>query len=176
MDKLYFIVGASGSGKDYAVNKICEIGGYKKVISRTTRKRRKGESSNNHQFVSNQQADKEFDKALFKTFYNENRYYVLEEDLENADFYIIDPKGVKEAPADLFRKYNVKIVYIKVPWYKRAYNMMFRRKDGIKNVISRLINDRKEFKDFENIADYVFTNNEEFYEWFHKKQIKNFLK
>ena len=100
----------------------------------------------------------------------------MEEDLKNADFYIIDPKGVKEAPADLFRKYNVKIVYIKVPWYKRAYNMMFRRKDGIKNVISRLTNDRKEFKDFENITDYVFTSNEEFYEWFHKKQIKNFLK
>lgn len=165
MNKLYFIVGASGSGKDYVVNKICEIGGYKKVISRTTRERRKGESSNNHLFVSNQQADKEFDKALFKTLYNGNRYYVLEEDLENADFYIIDPKGVKEAPADLFRKYNARIIYIKVSWYKRACNMMFRRKDSIKNVISRLINDRKEFKNFENIADYVFTNNEMFLRW-----------
>ena len=176
MNELYFIVGASGSGKDYVVNKICEIGGYKKVISRTTRERRKGESSNNHLFVSNHQANNEFENALFKTFYNGNRYYVLEEDLVNADFYIIDPKGVKEAPADLFRKYNVKVVYIKSSWYKRTYNMMFRRKDSIKNVISRLINDRKEFKDFENEADYVFTSNEEFYEWFHKKQLKNFLK
>ena len=165
MNELFFIVGASGSGKDYIVDRICRIGGYNKVISRTTRKPRKGESKSNHQFVSNQQADKEFDKALFKTLYNGNRYYVLEEDLENADFYIIDPKGVKEAPADLFRKYNIRVIYIKSPWYKRAYNMMFRRKDGIKNVISRLLNDRKQFKNFEDSADYVFTNNEEFLRW-----------
>lgn len=165
MNELFFIVGASGSGKDYIVDRICRIGGYNKVISRTTRKPRKGESKSNHQFVSNQQADKEFDKALFKTLYNGNRYYVLEEDLENADFYIIDPKGVKEAPADLFRKYNVRVIYIKSPWYKRAYNMMFRRKDGIKNVISRLLNDRKQFKNFEDSVDYVFTNNEEFLRW-----------
>ena len=43
--------------------------------------------------------------------------------------------------------------------------MMFRRKDGIKNVISRLLNDRKQFKNFEDSADYVFTNNEEFLRW-----------
>lgn len=171
MDKLYFIVGASGSGKDYIVNKICESGEYKKVISRTTRLPRKNEK-NSHIFVSNEQADKEFENALFKTKFDNNRYYVLSEDLEGKDFYIIDPYGVVSAPVNVFLKYNVRVVYIKETWFKRACNM-FKRGDKIKDIIRRLKNDKKEFKDFEYEADYVFSSNDVFYEWFIKEGYKN---
>lgn len=161
--ELYLIIAKSSAGKDHSVDKLCKEFNKKKVISRTTRGKRPGEQGT-HLFVTNEQADKEFGKAVAKTTINKNRYYVLPNDLINCDFYIIDRYGCDNMKDK--EKYNITTVYISVNLFKRAYRM-FKRGDRIKDIIYRLRNDGKELKGFK--ADLNFKNNNEFYKYFKEK-------
>lgn len=161
--ELFLVVGESGCGKDYSIDKLCKEFNKKKVISRTTRKRRPNEMGT-HLFINNEQADREFNKAIAKTVINNNRYYVLEEDLINKSFYVIDVKGVHNMKDK--DKYNTITVYIGVNPFKRAYRM-FKRGDKIKDIIYRLKYDGKELRGFK--ADLTFKNNNEFYDYFKEK-------
>lgn len=140
---LYLIVGKSGSGKDFMVDKLCKEFVLNKVISRTTREPRNNEIGT-HIFVTNEQADKEWKDSIARTIFNGNRYYTLKKDIEGKDFYIIDPNGV-----DSMKKSGIeyKSIYIKSPWYVRAYHMR-KRRDRVIDIIKRLWHDRKAFKGF----------------------------
>jgi guanylate kinase len=157
---LYLIVGASGSGKTYIIDKICKDFNMKQVSSRTTRQPRY-EGEIGHKFVTNEQSDKEFDNSVAKTNYNGYRYYTTVEDLEESDFYVIDPKGVRSFDYSRVNK-NVKILYIKSPWFIRAYNM-WKRGDKFKSIINRLLLDRKEFK---KAMGLVFRSSNHLYDYF----------
>ncbi len=161
--ELFLVIGLSGCGKDHSIDKLCREFDKKKVISRTTRERRQNEIGT-HVFVTDKQADEEFQKAIAKTIINKNRYYVLSEDLNNKAFYVIDVKGVRSMKNK--EKYNITTVYIGVNPFKRAYRM-FKRGDRIKDIIYRLRNDGKELKGFK--ADLTFKNNNEFYGYFKEK-------
>jgi guanylate kinase len=158
---IYLVVGASGSGKTYIVDKICKDFDMKQVNSRTTRKPRY-EGEIGHKFVTNEIADKEFETAIAKTNYNGYRYYTTVEDLEEADFYVIDPEGVRSFDYSRVSKF-VRILFINSPWYIRAFNM-FRRGDKIKDIINRLSLDRKEFKGFN--SGYHFKSSNQVYRYF----------
>ncbi|NGU31119.1 hypothetical protein G6Z34_13590 [Clostridium perfringens] len=161
--ELFLVVGESGCGKDYSIDKLCKEFKKEKVVSRTTRKKRPNEMGT-HLFVNNEQADREFNKAIAKTIINNNRYYVLEEDLIDKIFYVIDVKGVHNMKDK--DKYNTTTVYIGVNPFKRSYRM-FKRGDKIKDIVFRLMNDRKELRGFK--ADLTFKNNNEFYDYFKEK-------
>lgn len=139
---IYLLVAKSGAGKDYVAEKICKDFGIQQVVSRTTRARRN--DTDNHIFVSEAQADLEFDRAVAKTVFHGHRYYVLEEDLKDKDIYIIDPQGVlslKEKNIDYIT------IYIDCPWYIRLIHMK-KRGDKWINILGRLWHDRKAFKGF----------------------------
>lgn len=161
--ELFLVVGESGCGKDYSIDKLCKEFNKKKVVSRTTRARRPNEEGT-HLFVTDKQADEEFNKAIAKTIINNNRYYVLEEDLIDKTFYVIDVKGVHNMQDK--DKYNTTTVCIGVNPFKRSYRM-FKRGDKIKDIVFRLMNDRKELRGFK--ADLTFKNNNEFYDYFKEK-------
>lgn len=161
--ELFLVIGKSASGKDHSVDKICREFNKSKVVSRTTRNRRPNEVRT-HLFVSKEQADIEFSNAIAKTIINNNKYYVLEEDIINKDFYIIDRYGCDNMKDK--EKYNITTVYIGVNPFKRAYRM-FKRGDRIKDIIYRLRNDEKELKGFKAVL--MFKNNNEFYEYFKEK-------
>ncbi|WP_252251218.1 hypothetical protein [Clostridium sp. VAP52] len=165
---LWLVVGKSGSGKDYIVNKIGKQFNMGQVISRTTRDKR-FYNENTHLFISSQQADKEFGQALAKTTFCGNRYYVLKEDLEGKEYYIIDPKGVRTFKQNQINRPVIKL-FINSPWYIRLIHML-KRGDKIKDIIKRLLNDRKEFKGFKNEADIIFKNNNEMYDYFEDKHL-----
>lgn len=160
MKKIYLVVAASGAGKDYVVDKLCKEFNKQKVISRTTRPPRY-QGENTHLFVGDYMANKEFDNAIAKTVFNGYRYYTTEFDLLNKDFYNIDPTGVRTMRNK--EKYNIEVVYIKSNWYIR-FKHMIKRGDKLRNIISRLINDRKEFKDFR--GDLNFKSSDEMYKYF----------
>lgn len=161
--KLYLVVAKSGVGKDYVVDKLCKEFDKKKVISRTTRKPRY-EGENTHLFVSEKMADEEFNNSVAKTIFNGYRYYATEFDIATADFYIIDPHGInKMRDKD---KFNVEIVFIKSNIFIRIYHML-KRGDKFKNIISRLNNDKKEFKGFK--GDLNFKSSKQMYEYFKEK-------
>lgn len=164
--ELFLVIGLSGCGKDHSIDKLCKEFNKTKVISRTTRERRPNETGT-HLFVSNKQADKEFDKAIAKTTINKSRYYVLEEDIQNKVFYVIDRYGVDNMKNK--EKYNITTVYIGVNPFKRAYRM-FKRGDRIKDIIYRLKHDSKELRGFK--TDLKFKNNIEFYNYF-KERFEN---
>jgi guanylate kinase len=163
---LWLIVGKSGSGKTYIINKICQQFNMKQVNSRTTRKARY-EGEIGHKFVTDDIADKEFDNAVAKTNYNGYRYYTTIEDLEESDFYVIDVQGVNSFDYSRINK-KVKILFIKSHWYIRMINM-FKREDKLKDIINRLLLDRKEFKGFK--GDLEFKNSNDLYDYFEQKHL-----
>ncbi|MGL5149904.1 MAG: hypothetical protein ACRC7N_04920 [Clostridium sp.] len=174
-DKLYLVVAASGTGKDYAVDYLCKNRGFKKVTSRATREPRFiGEDT--HKFVSDEQADMEFNRedVIAKTDYNNKRYYTLPEDLEGKNFYIIDVKGVNSMNKNNYYK----AIFIKSPWYIR-FKHMRKRGDKLLSILNRLWIDRKEFKGFK--GDITFESSNEMINYFErdlkkcltKKNLKN---
>lgn len=163
---LHLVVGASGSGKTYIINRICKDFNMSQVNSRTTRKPRY-EGEIGHKFVTNEIADKEFDNAIAKTNYNGYRYYTTVEDLEESDFYAIDVQGVKSFDHNRIDK-QIKVLFIKSPWYIRAFNM-FKRGDKIKDVVNRLLLDRKEFRGFK--GDINFKSSNDLYDYFKTKHL-----
>jgi guanylate kinase len=165
-DILWLVVGASGSGKTYIINKICQQFNMKQVNSRTTRKPRY-EGEIGHKFITDEQADIEFDNAVAKTNYNGYRYYTTVEDLEESDFYVIDVQGVNTFDYSKINK-KVKILFIEAPWYIRVWNML-KRRDTIKDIINRLLLDKKEFKGFK--GDLNFKNSNGLYDYFEQKHL-----
>lgn len=156
---LVLVVAKSGVGKSYIVNKICEDFNKREVISRTTRKPR-FQNESTHVFVSNEQADKEFNNSIAKTIFDRNRYYTLEEDLEGRDIYIIDPRGVKSMKD---KGIDFKTVYINANLITRIKQM---RKRGDKwiNILIRIIHDFFAFYKFK--GDINLTSNTELYYYF----------
>lgn len=164
--KLYLIVGASGSGKDYIVDKICKGFKKKKVISRTTRQPRY-EGENTHKFVDWGQAITEFWDAIAKTTFAGNRYYTLEEDLKGKDFYIIDPNGVSGMSKDKLKELKCEVIFLDINWILRAKHMR-RRGDSWLSIIKRLMHDRKAFRGFKEY-DLKFKSSDEMYGYFERK-------
>lgn len=137
---IVLVLGASGSGKDYLVDKVCKEYNRKKVVSYTTRPRRDNESPNSHIFVTDQQQ------------------------IDDADFYIIDPRGLEDFKNNYKGDKLIDSVLIDCPAVERFLRMKKRYKDsktGTVKAMERIINDRKEFKDIEEKVDYVISNRTE---------------
>jgi hypothetical protein len=83
---IYLIVGRTATGKD-TFAKILEEYDLKVVKSRTTRPKRDA-NDDSHIFVKDVE-----DGALAKNTICGYDYYILPEDLESKDVYIVDPKG-----------------------------------------------------------------------------------
>lgn len=83
---IYLIVGRTAAGKD-TFAKILEEYGLNVVKSRTTRPKRDA-NDNSHIFVKDVE-----DGALAKNTICGHDYYILPEDLEDKNVYIVDPKG-----------------------------------------------------------------------------------
>ena len=86
------ILGRSAVGKDYLADKLSKNFGLKGVKSKTTRPIR-FLHEDTHIFVNQETADKEVNKVA-ETKINGYTYYATKEDVDKADYYIIDPLGL----------------------------------------------------------------------------------
>ena len=106
------ILGRSAVGKDYLADKLSKKFGLKGVKSKTTRPIR-FLHEDTHVFVNQETADKETNKVA-ETKINGYTYYATKEDVDKADYYIIDPLGlyqlVENMPETRFH-----VVYIICP-------------------------------------------------------------
>jgi guanylate kinase len=164
---IYLIVGQSGSGKSTIASELEKLYGYKQLISYTTRPPR-FEGEDTHEFIS----DAEFDKLKDIVAYTEfdgKRYCATKDQIDVANTYVIDPKGVKNLRENYHGK-PIKVVYIKTSVPERYERMKARLKDNgvdgktaVDSALNRIVNDVAEFKDYEwNIADIDFAlHNEE---------------
>lgn len=149
---LFLIMGKSGSGKDYLVDKFCQsfnICDFTKVLSYTTRSRRFPEE-NTHTFISKSDYNK-LKNVIASTYFNGEFYCATKEMIENANFYIIDTSGAEE----FYSKYGhnfygrtVIYIYLDVNVFIRFVRMC--KRNGIKKSIERIKNDKKAFMGIKN--------------------------
>lgn len=153
---LYAIVGRSGAGKDYVVNRLCEWCGFKKAISHTTRPPRSGET-NTHIFVSQAEFDKLRENMVSYTNFNGYDYGTTAEVLNQSDFFIVDPAGVEymQEHAD---KLNRPVVVVEIQANtKTCFTRMLQRGDGVIKAAQRIDHDSKAFAGFK--PHVYFVNN-----------------
>lgn len=98
MNKLICIIGETASGKDTAARYLMSKYHLQPVISYTTRPQRPTETQGKeHYFITNDEANKilKTEKIVAYTEIGEYKYFATENELNVADFYIIDPDGLK---------------------------------------------------------------------------------
>ena len=141
---MLLILGKTCSGKDTFAKELDKLG-YKPVISRTTRKKR-NKDDNKYIFVSKEQAEKEKNQSIAYTEIGNNIYYVLEEDLDGKDYYIIDYKGLLSLEEN-FPNTDFDIVYLTADEEKRK-EMFIRRGGTVEEFEKRNNAEKEQFKDF----------------------------
>ena len=172
MNEKILICGRSGSGKD-TFAKLLKQFGLKDVCSYTTRPRRDGEGDT-HIFISENEVNK-YPNKIAITEINGYTYFATKEQLEEADYYIIDPNGIDYLHSH-FPEIKYRIVYIYADRKIRKQRAIVRggKKEG-KIFVSRNKSENAQFSNFEknlykqNVT--VFVNNEDNIE-----NLKNFAK
>ena len=154
MNTIFLIIGESGSGKDYLVNILCDKYGYKKLKSYTTREPRyEGEDS--HIFVYDA-VFSSLDLCAYTSIHG-NRYGATQEQVDEADFYIIDPDGLNYMRDHYKGTKQLVPIYIKVSKFRRFCRMV-KRGSTFKQALERIKEDKYRFESVKNFTGYVVKN------------------
>lgn len=153
---IILLVGASGSGKNTIQDIMIQKHGLKPLLSYTTRNKRYPEEQT-HTFITEKEYNhiKETEKIIAYTYYQNNHYFATEQQLEEADIYIIDIEGIKYLKEHSDLPYIV--FYLDVSELERIHRMRHRG-DSTQQIQERLKIDRKVFKNNNNLYDYVIEN------------------
>ena len=162
---LFLIVGKSGSGKSYLVDKICSNGVYTSVESFTTRPKRY-DNERGHIFLQQSEFDKIRKDLVAYTMFNNYEYGVTLQEIQDNDFYIIDENGINELLRSRLKiNRPIIIIYVKSNLLTRITRMK-QRGDSIFNILKRVWNDMFLFSNLlhdNNINyDYIIHNNKYF--------------
>lgn len=134
---LTVLMGGSGSGKDFLINKINKKWNIPIIVSSTTRPMRKGEI--NHQtyhFITNEQFHKDLENNKFLEYRIYNTKYGIwyygtskdSVDLNINQLAILDEKGFYKAQKELGKE-NILGIYIIVPERIKIHRALNREKD-----------------------------------------------
>lgn len=156
---IFLILGESGSGKDFLVDRLCKTG-LKKLVSHTTRERRKDEPDTSHVFSTYDDYvhAKESGQIIAETCINDVYYWSTKEQLKDTDIYIIDCKG-----ADMLQSmdlpYKFVRIYINVPKSVRRARAM-QRGDNMETYAKRAADEFQQFAymKIKNQYDYAVSN------------------
>lgn len=147
---IVLIVGESGSGKSTICDELTKSYGLKQVKSYTTRPRRSADEDG-HTFVNDEEFDKLENMCAF-TLFNGYRYCATSEQVDNADLYVIDPKGVEYFMNHYDGKKIPMVIYIDVDKKTRRERMR-KRGDEQNKVDKRIKHDEESFG---NVDEYAF--------------------
>jgi guanylate kinase len=159
--KIYCVVGRTGSGKDTLVSAVAKIHNMNVLRSYTTRPRRFMEGDN-HIFISEKEFEQYKDDIIAYTEINGFRYFCTKSQLEDTDFYIIDPNGI-----DYLRKalppseYDLIIIYIDLDYESRKKRATKQRRDEVEVFESRNFSEDHQFTRFEERGEwdyYIFND------------------
>ena len=160
MNYCFLVIAPSGTGKDTVVNTLCEKYGYTKVKSYTTRPPRNKDvnDKDNHIFITEEQYH-ELPNKVATTFFDDNYYCATAEQVDNADFYIVDVEGVRTIKENYKGDKQLKVIGLTIDDKTRKERMKHRG-DSTRSIKSRIENDKKMFKDFSSCVDVVFVNSD----------------
>ena len=160
---MYIIIGKSGSGKTTLVNELVTKHGFKKLITDTTRPKRKGEQEGiDYNFVS----DEEFQANKEKGLYAENVTYdssfgvvsygsrlAAYQTASDKDVIILNPFGLKMMK-DKLEDCVVKTIYLRLE-DELILSRLSIRGDSKIEVERRLKTDYDDFLEIEKYCDLV---------------------
>ena len=153
------LAGASASGKTEIAKLLAKKYGITKIVTTTTRAKRKGEVDGiDYFFVTPQKFERMIreDKFVEYTFYNGQLYGSTKDQIAKDNCVVIDPAGLRSYVA--LRDPSIVTFYLEADEETRR-KRMFMRGDEPEKIESRINHDREAFKK-ENIVkvDYVIKN------------------
>lgn len=161
------IIGKTCSGKTKIVDKLVSTYKYKKIVTYTSRPRRKGEvQGKDYHFIT----EKDFKQKIEDNFFAEWKSYNTEfgvwyygtalEDLENADkksIIILTPDGYRDLINKLSDKPTVIYIYANNPTIMKRLK---KRGDSKEEAQRRIEHDNADFKGAEYLAQKIIYNND----------------
>lgn len=158
---IYLIVGRSGSGKTAIVEYIQNnFKNMTSIESYTTRPRRfDGETG--HIFVTDEEFNKLTDFVAYTEF-DGYRYAATAQQVEENDFYVIDPAGIRYFLGHYKGQKVMHVVVIDAPLHVRFMRMC--KRDGALKALKRIWHDRHAFGHVEDFADIIIRNDGELHE------------
>ena len=121
---LYLVVGKGGSGKDYLVNRCCDLFNMKQVISYTSRPPR-FEGEHTHYFTTKEWFMDNIADIPVSTTFGGEYYGATTDQIQEADFYIVDPPGVLMALENI-KDRKIVILAVIAPLIDRIERMLTR--------------------------------------------------
>lgn len=152
---IFLIVGESGSGKTTIVNELEKRYGLKSIQSYTTRPQR-SLSELGHIFIDDSQFNQLENMVAYTNFCG-YEYCATQQQAEESDLYIIDPKGVEYFQEHYNGSKDVKVIYLTIDEDERERRMILRG-DTEKSIDNRLANDYLEFQKVYDYADFCVIN------------------
>ena len=158
---VFLVIGRSGCGKDTLVNYMCQKYGLKKLKSYTTRPPRQNEEDT-HIFISPEEVQKYQDDIIAYTKIGEFEYFATKSQLKDINFYIIDPKGVKDLEniPNLKEEFSFIKLFIYLPEKERKKRIALRG-DSEEAFLKRQEGEKQQFDNFElqtDLFDYAICN------------------
>lgn len=158
MKPLIACLGVSGSGKTTLANKLAKKYGYSVLKSYTTRHPRENDEADlsSHTFCTLDEANQMADQIVCSNWFSDFFYFATKEQINAADIYVVDVKGLK----DLYRNYTGKpiiSIFLDVD-SSIAASRMEKRGDNNEAIMSRLQHDAEAFKDAKDYVDFVCDN------------------
>jgi guanylate kinase len=158
MNKLYCIIGESGSGKTSIVSELENTYNLKSIQSYTTRPiRYEGETG--HIFVTDKEYEEMKDDIVAYTLFNGYRYWATGKQVETHQLYVVDYPGVLFLKQQYKGKKEIVSIYIYATEEQRKQRMLDRG-DSVEKVEERIEHDRKAFSNVRNQCDYCVINND----------------
>ena len=157
------LVGKTASGKTTVANELCKHHGYKRIVTYTTRPMRENEVQDvDYHFISDEQFNKMVENNEFTEYKRYNTAHgvwsygsiiTLEQEYSDDCYVIIlTPQGLK----DLSKKISRYIAFYLNVDFKTQLERLKKRGDEEQQIIKRLKNDAKDFKNVVDIIDYSF--------------------
>lgn len=159
MHTVFCIIGRSASGKSSITKEVAKRLGLKILKSYTTRPMRPGETpeTSDHIFITSEQVAQYNHVAYTKI--NDYEYFATQEQLDECDLYIIDPKGFYELYSNVSKDTKLVPIYIALP-QRIARCRAIERGDDILVWEGRISDENDQFTAFEErgAANHVIVN------------------
>lgn len=157
------ICGASASGKDTLLNEFINTHyGFNKTISDTTRPPRINEKNHidynfisEEEFLDNVQQGKYLEYTSFNNwFYGKN----IDQFCSRLNIGIFNPQGIFTLINNYKKDYNIYVIYIKCPLWKRFIRSIKREHKLSTEMIRRIFADMRDFENFDLKLDLFWHN------------------
>lgn len=162
MKNLFCILGRSACGKDTLVKNICDEWHMSYIKSHTTRLPRHMEE-NTHIFSTINDFIKDYDEDNIAayTLINNSYYWTTFDQLENCDFYVIDPNGLSMLKNKIFTQNNIRLItiYITAPSDERRKRALLRDPNCEETYNDRIKSEDLQFLIYEREHNYDYCIN-----------------